>query len=383
LYLLGSYYSRYQQLNVVKRRDSNVKKEKQRGNKVSTSSSSRVTITNLRRTFGDVVALDSFSLDIKPGELVTLLGPSGCGKTTALRMVAGLDVPDSGIIEINGAAINDLPPSKRNMGMVFQAYSLFPNMTAIENVEFGLRVRGIDKAKRRKRAEEMIELVDLGKQSNRFPNQMSGGQQQRVALARALAIEPNVLLLDEPLSALDAKVRTHLRDQIRRVQQEVGITTLFVTHDQEEAMAISDRVGVMNKGNLEQLDKPDALYTNPTSAFVATFVGAMNRVPGKVLDTGNVEVLGKKISVANAGHGLSAGSTVNVMIRPEQFAITSGDSATITERSFRGPMTRIVVELSDGTKVDLDIASAETAAMNPGNRTGLTVNATSAIIEAR
>jgi putative spermidine/putrescine transport system ATP-binding protein len=350
---------------------------------VSTSTSSRVTITDLRRTFGDVVALDSFSLDINPGELVTLLGPSGCGKTTALRMVAGLDIPDSGIIEINGAAINNLSPSKRNMGMVFQAYSLFPNMTAIENVEVGLRVRGIDKAKRRKRAEEMIELVDLGKQANRFPNQMSGGQQQRVALARALAIEPSVLLLDEPLSALDAKVRTHLRDQIRRVQQEVGITTLFVTHDQEEAMAISDRVGVMNKGNLEQLDKPDVLYSNPSSAFVATFVGAMNRVPGKLLDANNVEVLGKKISVANSGHGLSAGSSVNVMIRPEQFAITSGDSATITERSFRGPMTRIVVSLADGTRVDLDIASAETTSMNSGNRTGLTVSALSAIIEAR
>jgi putative spermidine/putrescine transport system ATP-binding protein len=350
---------------------------------VSTSSSSRVTISNLRRTFGEVVALDSFSLDIKPGELVTLLGPSGCGKTTALRMVAGLDVADSGLIEINGNAINSLPPSKRNMGMVFQAYSLFPNMTAIENVEFGLRVRGIDKAKRRKRAQEMIELVDLGKQANRFPNQMSGGQQQRVALARALAIEPNVLLLDEPLSALDAKVRTHLRDQIRRVQQEVGITTLFVTHDQEEAMAISDRVGVMNKGNLEQLDKPDVLYSNPASAFVATFVGAMNRVPGKLIDAGSVEVLGKKISVANSGHGLSSGSAVNVMIRPEQFSISSGDSVTITERSFRGPMTRIVVALADGTNVDLDIASAETTSMTPGSRTGLTVSATSAIIEAR
>jgi len=337
---------------------------------VSTSSSSRVTISNLRRTFGEVVALDSFSLDIKPGELVTLLGPSGCGKTTALRMVAGLDVADSGLIEINGNAINSLPPSKRNMGMVFQAYSLFPNMTAIENVEFGLRVRGIDKAKRRKRAQEMIELVDLGKQANRFPNQMSGGQQQRVALARALAIEPNVLLLDEPLSALDAKVRTHLRDQIRRVQQEVGITTLFVTHDQEEAMAISDR-------------EPDVLYSNPASAFVATFVGAMNRVPGKLIDAGSVEVLGKKISVANSGHGLSSGSSVNVMIRPEQFSISSGDSVTITERSFRGPMTRIVVALADGTNVDLDIASAETTSMTPGTRTGLTVSATSAIIEAR
>ncbi|CAB5240992.1 unannotated protein [freshwater metagenome] len=348
----------------------------------SNGSSSRVTIASLRRTFGEVVALDSFSLDIKPGELVTLLGPSGCGKTTALRMVAGLDVPDSGTVEINGNSVTDLPPSKRNMGMVFQAYSLFPNMTALENVAFGLRVRGIDKASRIKRAQEMIELVDLGKQMNRYPNQMSGGQQQRVALARALAIEPNVLLLDEPLSALDAKVRTHLRDQIRKVQQEVGITTLFVTHDQEEAMAISDRVGVMNKGNLEQLDKPDVLYSNPASAFVATFVGAMNRVPGLIVDSKTVDVLGQKITISNTKHGLSKGSKVTVMIRPEQFSISSGNLATITERSFRGPMTRVVVELNDGTKVDLDVASAQSTDMTPGKRTGLKVSAPHALVEA-
>lgn len=351
--------------------------------KSTAKGSSRVTISNLRRTFGEVVALDSFSLNIEPGELITLLGPSGCGKTTALRMVAGLDIADSGSVEINGASVTNLPPSKRNMGMVFQAYSLFPNMTACENVAFGLRVRGVGRAERLKRANELLELVDLTTQANRYPHQMSGGQQQRVALARALAVEPEVLLLDEPLSALDAKVRTQLRDEIRRVQQEVGITTIFVTHDQEEAMAISDRVGVMNKGNLEQLAAPDFLYANPATPFIASFVGAMNRLPGLLVDASTVKVLDKTLKVANVSHGLASGTKVDVMIRPEHLTITSGDAATILDRSFRGPMTRIVVVLDDATRIDLDIASASTASMNPGSRVGLTVTVDKALIGQR
>ena len=351
--------------------------------KTTVQRSSRVTISNLRRTFADVVALDSFSLNIEPGELITLLGPSGCGKTTALRMVAGLDVPDSGSVEINGASVTNLPPSKRDMGMVFQAYSLFPNMTARENVAFGLRVRGVGKAERLKRANELLELVDLTTQANRYPHQMSGGQQQRVALARALAIEPKVLLLDEPLSALDAKVRTQLRDEIRRVQQEVGITTIFVTHDQEEAMAISDRVGVMNKGNLEQLAAPDFLYANPATAFIASFVGAMNRLPGLLIDANTVKVLDTTLKVANSSHGFASGSKIDVMIRPEHLMMTSGDIATILDRSFRGPMTRIVVALDDGTRINLDVASASAISINPGDRVGLTITVDKALIEAR
>jgi len=341
---------------------------------VSTSSSSRVTISNLRRTFGEVIALDSFSLDIKPGELVTLLGPSGCGKTTALRMVAGLDVPDSGIIEINGAAINDLPPSNGNMGMVFQAYSLFPNMTAIENVEFGLRVRGIDKAKRRKRAEEMIELVDLGKQANRFPNQMSGGQQQRVALARALAIEPNVLLLDEPLSALDAKVRTHLRDQIRRVQQEVGITTLFVTHDQEEAISLANRIAVFDKGEIKQISTPQELYENPQNEFVADFIGEGNILTAEITNSGvSHPSLG---NLKNTTDKVS-GTKVKILLRPENIGLEKNPTGTgvIQDIVFAGSKKNVTVQLSTSEIIrvyadkalDLEVGSKVNILFNPAD----------------
>ncbi len=354
---------------------------------MSRQSSSEVTLRDLRRTFGDVVALDSFNLHIERGELISLLGPSGCGKTTALRMVAGLDQPDSGAVLINGADITNLPPSKRDMGMVFQAYSLFPNMTARENVAFGLQVRKRSKHEREKKAQELLELVDLVAQADRYPHQMSGGQQQRVALARALAIEPTVLLLDEPLSALDAKVRTQLRDEIRRVQQEVGITTIFVTHDQEEAMAISDRVGVMYKGNLEQLDAPDLVYSNPATAFVASFVGAMNRLTGRVLDAEAVEVLGTRLSISNTTHGQPSGSVVKALVRPENvtFEVAETDSpgafGTIFDRSFRGAMSRIVVHMENGDSVDADLASNLVQELTPGRRVKVGTSAKRALVE--
>ncbi len=208
-----------------------------------------------------------------PGELVALLGPSGCGKTTALRLVAGLEQADSGRVVVGGADVTGQPTNKRDVGMVFQAYSLFPHLTAWQNVAFGLQMRKVDARQRRQRAGEMLELVGLSGFADRFAHQLSGGQQQRVALARALAIQPKVLLLDEPLSALDAKVRARLRDEIRRVQLEVGITTLFVTHDQEEALAIADRVGVMHSGRIEQLGPPTTIYSRPATPFVAEFVG--------------------------------------------------------------------------------------------------------------
>jgi len=278
---------------------------------------SLVELSNLVRRFGDVTALDGLNLTIQPGELVALLGPSGCGKTTALRLLAGLDLADSGNVIVDGKDLTNVPASQRDMGMVFQAYSLFPNMTALENVAFGLKVRGVDKDKREKKSQELLDLVGLTTQANRYSHQMSGGQQQRVALARALAIEPKVLLLDEPLSALDAKVRTQLRDEIRRIQIEVGTTTLFVTHDQEEAMAMADRVGVMSNGKLEQIDRPNIVYSNPTSAFVASFVGAMNRIPAK-LDAGKVSVLGQSIK-----HGGGAsGSDLVALIRPESISVS-------------------------------------------------------------
>ena len=232
-----------------------------------------VRMEGLSRHYGPVVALDRLDLTLQPGELVVLLGPSGCGKTTTLRLVAGLEDADTGHITVGGKDITQLPAAKRDMGMVFQAYSLFPHMTVRQNVAFGLRLRRVSAAQRDKRALEMLDLVGLSTQADRYPHQISGGQQQRVALARALAIEPQVLLLDEPLSALDAKVRAQLRDQIRRIQLEVGITTLFVTHDQEEALAIADRVGVMREGHLEQLAPPTEVYSRPATSFVAEFVG--------------------------------------------------------------------------------------------------------------
>ena len=233
---------------------------------MSTTPGLSVNLKGLTRVFGSVRALDGLDLQIGPGELVALLGPSGCGKTTALRILAGLDQATAGTVEVDGKDLTRVPANKRDMGMVFQAYSLFPHMTVLENVAFGLKLRGQDRTARTRRAGEVLELVGLGEQGSRYAHQLSGGQQQRVALARALAIEPSVLLLDEPLSALDAKVRAQLRDEIRRVQLEVGITTLFVTHDQEEALAIADRVGVMNAGHLDQIAAPAELYAQARDA---------------------------------------------------------------------------------------------------------------------
>ena len=241
-----------------------------------------VRMEELSRRYGPVVALNELTLTMAPGELVALLGPSGCGKTTALRLVAGLEEANGGRVVFGGKDVTGLPASKRDVGMVFQAYSLFPHMTAMQNVAFGLTLRRKTADERTKRAGEMLELVGLSGFADRYASQLSGGQQQRVALARALAIEPTVLLLDEPLSALDAKVRSRLRDEIRRVQLEIGITTLFVTHDQEEALAIADRVGVMQSGHLEQLGPPTEIYSRPATPFVAEFVGLTNRLPGEV-----------------------------------------------------------------------------------------------------
>jgi putative spermidine/putrescine transport system ATP-binding protein len=322
-------------------------------------------LRDLTRAFGVTRALDGLSIEMAPGELVALLGPSGCGKTTALRIVAGFEIADTGSVLVDGKDISSVPAARRDMGMVFQSYSLFPNMSAQDNVAFGLRMRKIGTGGRRKRAGDLLDMVGLGPQAGQYPHQLSGGQQQRVALARALAIEPRVLLLDEPLSALDAKVRLQLREQIRTLQQRLGTTTLFVTHDQEEALSIADRVGVMSNGKLEQLAAPDELYTSPASAFVAEFVGVMNRVPGELRGGGMVTALGSTMPVR--GH-IPDETPVDVLVRPEDLTmqVVEHGNGIVTTRTFLGSVTRVGVQLDGDVAVQVDRPSAESAALAPG-----------------
>src|SRR5215469_4947599 len=324
-----------------------------------------VRLEDLTRSFGATRALDGLSIDMAPGELVALLGPSGCGKTTALRIVAGFETADIGTVLVDGKDISSVPASRRDMGMVFQAYSLFPNMSALDNVAFGLRMRKIGASQRRQRAGELLDMVGLAPQAGQYPHQLSGGQQQRVALARALAIEPRVLLLDEPLSALDAKVWLQLREQIRTLQQRLGTTTIFVTHDQEEALSMADRVGVMRNGTLEQIATPDELYTNPATAFVAEFVGVMNRIPGELKAGGQVTALGSTVPVR--GHRPDE-TAVDVLVRPEGLTmeVVENGNGIVTTRTFLGSVTRVGVQLSGDVAVQVDRPSAESAALAPG-----------------
>ena len=329
-----------------------------------------VRLEDLRRQYAGVTALDGLSLTLAPGELVALLGPSGCGKTTAMRLVAGLEEADGGRVLFGGRDVTDLPANKRDVGMVFQAYSLFPHMTAHQNVAFGLRLHKVESDERRKRASEMLELVGLGPHAHKYAHQLSGGQQQRVALARALAIKPTVLLLDEPLSALDAKVRSRLRDEIRRVQLEVGITTLFVTHDQEEALAIADRVGVMNKGRLEQLASPTVVYSRPATPFVAEFVGLTNRLPGVVRD-GAVDVRGIRLPLVQPD--AKDGPAV-ALVRPETVSLAAASNAdlgalvgTVIATSFLGALSRVTVDLDDVTVV-AQLTTSDASALPIGTR---------------
>ncbi|QTL79982.1 ABC transporter ATP-binding protein [Bifidobacterium dentium] len=304
----------------------------------------------------NVKALNDFNLEIKPGEMVVLLGGSGCGKSTALRSLAGLEDIQAGRILVGGQDVTGVPVNKRDMAMVFQAYSLFPHMTALQNVEFGLEIRGVTRAERRHLAMEKLDLVGLADQAGKYTQQMSGGQQQRVALARALAVNPRVLLLDEPLSALDAKVRVQLRDEIRRIQLEAGTTTVFVTHDQEEALAVADRIGVMNHGRIEQIADPQTLYRRPETEYVATFIGLTNRLPG-ISNGAEAVVFGQRVPLVEGSRKEGA----VVLVRPENMTIAMHEAGVAGSGSGAGEVGRVemVHFLGALARVDVRIMAAE------------------------
>jgi putative spermidine/putrescine transport system ATP-binding protein len=318
----------------------------------------RVEFRGVEKDYGTTRVLHGVDLDVAPGEFVSLLGPSGCGKTTALRVLAGLERATGGSVLLGGKDVSRVPTNKRDIGMVFQSYSLFPHLKVAENTAFGLRRRGVGKADAARRAGDALELVGLDHLADRYPHQLSGGQQQRVALARALVTEPRVLLLDEPLSALDAKVRVQLRDEIRRIQLRLGITTVFVTHDQEEALAVSDRIAVMNAGRIEQIGTPEDLYLRPATANVAAFVGVSSLVPGTVRGE-VVSVWGQDLPLQTP----AADGPAEVFLRPENVRLRGvadpGVDAVVQESTFLGSFRRSVVRTADGSLVNVQHAASE------------------------
>ncbi len=337
-----------------------------------------LTLTGVQKHFaGGVAAVEDFNLDVVKGEFVSFLGPSGCGKTTTLRMIGGFERPTAGTITVDGKDITNKPPNQRNVGMVFQSYALFPNMTVAGNIGFGLKVRKRPKAEIDRRVHDLLGLIHLEDRGDRYPWQLSGGQQQRVALARALAIEPQVLLLDEPLSALDAKIRIVLRKEIRAIQRQLGITTVYVTHDQEEALSLSDRVVVMSEGRIEQIGTPSEIYNFPTTAFVASFVGTLNLVNARMVDasTGRLTIDGQEIRASKIRSDTSSDGRVTLALRPEGISLGEGDAGsnrlrgTIEDINFLGSIVRIRVRLSDG----LDEEPPSTVALDTFNEPHLKI----------
>jgi putative spermidine/putrescine transport system ATP-binding protein len=318
-----------------------------------------LTLSGITKSFKDNMVVKGVDLAFNRGEFVSLLGPSGCGKTTILRMIAGFEQPTTGTITVDGHDITSLAPNRRNVGMVFQAYALFPNMNVGDNIAFGLKIKGMPAVERRARVDEMLKLIGLGGVEKRLPCELSGGQQQRVALARALAPSPRMLLLDEPLSALDAKIRVSLREQIREIQRTLGITTVFVTHDQEEALSISDRIVVLSAGKVEQFGTPFEIYNRPQTKFVATFVGTLNTLDATVVNpaTRTVSVGGRTVSIPSLPVGATAGQKLALTVRPE--AVTLGADrdivldGSVAEVHFLGSVIRLRVDLG-GSTISLD-----------------------------
>lgn len=319
--------------------------------------SNSINIENVIKRYGDLTIIPGLSVQIQNGEFFTLLGPSGCGKTTLLRMIAGFNTIEGGVVRFDDQVINDIPAHKRNIGMVFQNYAIFPHLTVRQNVEYGLKIRKLGKAEMKAKVDDILDVVKITDYQDRLPEKLSGGQQQRVALARAIVIHPSVLLMDEPLSNLDAKLRIEMRGAIRDIQKQVGITTVYVTHDQEEALAISDRIAVMNEGVIQQLGKPEDIYTRPSNIFVSTFIGHSNLFHGTVVeetDGRGVEFSnGYRVMLPNLSSACVKGDKVVISIRPEEFSIKEkGIPVLVRNRTFLGKYTNYELSFSESMVID-------------------------------
>ena len=348
---------------------------------------SEVRIEHVFKRFGGVTAVNDFNLVVKDGEFVSILGPSGCGKTTTLRMIAGFERATEGEIYIGEQCVSSsikgsfAPPEKRDIGMVFQSYAVWPHMTVAENVGYPLKIQKVDKTERERRVQEMLELVHLGEYGKRYPNQLSGGQQQRVALARALAITPDVLLMDEPLCNLDAKLRVEMRTVIKEIQNSVGITTVYVTHDQEEAMAVSDRIAVMNHGDIQQIGTPKVLYQRPANLFVATFIGHTNVLDGKLVVKDGKAYLqlanGYEVLMNTIQDSEIKEQDVKVSIRPEELVVNKdnqeGLKAIVDDAVFLGLNTHYFAHLVDGEKIEIIQESQIDSMIEKGTEISLSV----------
>ena len=344
--------------------------------------SEEIIIKHALKKYGDNVIIPDLSLDIKEGEFFTLLGPSGCGKTTLLRMIAGFNSIEGGDFFFGEKRINDLDPAKRNIGMVFQNYAIFPHYTVRKNVEFGLKNKKFPRGKIKSQSEKFMKLMQIDEYADRMPERLSGGQQQRVALARALCIEPDVLLMDEPLSNLDAKLRVEMRTVIKNIQHSVGITTVYVTHDQEEAMAVSDRIAVMNAGVIQHIGTPKSIYQRPANLFVATFIGRSNVIKGKlIVENGKtyLETLsGYRAEIHTVRPEQQKNQDITMSVRPEEFLLdrdsTEGISAIVDDCVFLGLNTHYFVHLSSGEEVEIIQESSIDSIIEPGSEIKLKIN---------